>query len=98
MPPHLIGKLTYTFNQVLVGFPLPSDQLSHNWNHLEGILIVYPTTCTFGQEIITGLENVKPNSSKYINNFHIETTMLLLYVCHFSIIKINTTAAINKGG
>lgn len=55
MRPHLIGKLTYTFNKVLVWFPLSSDQLPHNWNHLEGVLIVHPKRCTFGQEIITGL-------------------------------------------
>jgi hypothetical protein len=95
MPPHLIGKLTYTFNQVLVRFPLSNDQLSHNWNHLEGVLIIHPTTCTFGQEIITGLECL--NCSKYIKIFHVETAVLLLYVCNFSIIKLNTTAAINKG-
>jgi hypothetical protein len=95
MPPHLTGKLTYTFNQVLVRFPLSNDQLSHDWNHLEGVLIIHPTTYTFDQEIITGFEFL--NCSKYINIFQVETTMLLLYVCHFSIIKLNLTAAINKG-
>jgi hypothetical protein len=86
MTPHLIGKLTYTFNQVLVRLPLANDQLSHNWNHLEGVLIIHPTTCTFGEEIITGLECL--NCSKYINNFHVETTLLLFCLpCQYHKIK-----------
>jgi hypothetical protein len=48
LPPHLIGKLTYTFNKVLVRLPLSSNQLSHNWNHLEGVLVIHPATCRFG--------------------------------------------------
>jgi hypothetical protein len=69
IPTHLIRKLTYTFNKVLVRFPLSSNQLPHNWNHLEGVLIIHPTTYTFGQETIIGLECL--NYSKYINIFHV---------------------------
>jgi len=57
LPPHLIGKLTYTLYKILVGFPLSSNQLSHDRNNLEGVLVIHPATCRLGRNVtITGLQ------------------------------------------
>ena len=57
LPPHLIGKLTYALYKILVRLPLSSNQLSHDWNNLEGVLVIHPATCRLGRNVnITGLQ------------------------------------------
>lgn len=45
----LARKAPYALHEVLIGMPLPSQQLAHGRYHLEGVLVVEPLHCLIGQ-------------------------------------------------